>query len=144
VSALRTLDRDGQGTWRVLEDNLRCPSGRGLLPGKPAVIEADVPRTPVRRAHRPADRRLPLHRVQTLHKLAPWTDTPKVGCCSRQGCSTAPTSSTVFLAQQMGIQLVEGAGSGAWRKTPGSGLRSTAGLELVILLIYRRIDDDFP
>jgi len=130
-----------QGTWRVLEDNLRCPSGVALLPGKPAGDEADVSRALFRRATVSPNRRYPLPTCSRPCTSRPWTDTPKV-VLSRQGVSTAPTSSnSSWPRARWASSLVEG---GIWfcennrvwmRQQPPPGAGG--------MLIYRRIDDDF-
>jgi uncharacterized circularly permuted ATP-grasp superfamily protein len=81
----------------------------------------------------------PSHLLQTLRELAPWTETPKVVLLT-PGVYNSAYFEHSYLAQQMGIQLVEGRDlvcqdERVW-------MRSTSGLEAVDV-IYRRIDDDF-
>ncbi|MCP9850975.1 circularly permuted type 2 ATP-grasp protein [Cyanobium sp. Morenito 9A2] len=132
------LIRDGSGTWRVLEDNLRCPSGVAYFLENRRVMKRMFPSLFVGRAVQPIDD-YPSHLLQTLRELAPWTDTPKVVLLT-PGVFNSAYFEHSYLAQQMGIQLVEGRdlvceGNRVW-------MRSTAGLEAVDV-IYRRIDDDF-
>jgi uncharacterized circularly permuted ATP-grasp superfamily protein len=132
------LVRDGAGTWRVLEDNLRCPSGVAYFLENRRVMKRIVPSLFSGRAVAPIDN-YASQLLQTLRELAPWTDTPKVVLLT-PGVYNSAYFEHSYLAQQMGIQLVEGrdlvceAGR-VW-------MRSTAGLEPVDV-IYRRIDDDF-
>ncbi|MGB5135582.1 MAG: circularly permuted type 2 ATP-grasp protein [Prochlorococcaceae cyanobacterium] len=132
------LVRDGQGTWRVLEDNLRCPSGVAYFLENRRVMKRMFPSLFAGRIVQPIDD-YPSHLLQTLRELAPWTETPKVVLLT-PGVFNSAYFEHSYLAQQMGIQLVEGRDlvvqdERVW-------LRSTSGLELVDV-IYRRIDDDF-
>ncbi|MEA5412446.1 circularly permuted type 2 ATP-grasp protein [Synechococcus sp. BA-120 BA3] len=132
------LVRDGDGTWRVLEDNLRCPSGVAYFLENRRVMKRMFPSLFAGRTVQPIDD-YPSHLLQTLRELAPWTDTPKVVLLT-PGVFNSAYFEHSYLAQQMGIQMVEGRdlvceGDRVW-------MRSTAGLEAVDV-IYRRIDDDF-
>ena len=132
------LVRDGAGTWRVLEDNLRCPSGVAYFLENRRVMKRMFPSLFAGRTVQPIDD-YPSHLLETLRDLAPWTDTPKVVLLT-PGVFNSAYFEHSYLAQQMGIQLVEGRDlvchdQRVW-------MRSTAGLEPVDV-IYRRIDDDF-
>ena len=132
------LVRDGEGTWRVLEDNLRCPSGVAYFLENRRVMKRIFPSLFSGRAVAPIDN-YASQLLQTLRELAPWTDTPKVVLLT-PGVFNSAYFEHSYLAQQMGIQLVEGRDlvcqdQRVW-------MRSTAGLEPVDV-IYRRIDDDF-
>jgi uncharacterized circularly permuted ATP-grasp superfamily protein len=132
------LVRDGQGTWRVLEDNLRCPSGVAYFLENRRVMKRMFPSLFSGRTVQPIDD-YPSHLLQTLRELAPWTEAPKVVLLT-PGVFNSAYFEHSYLAQQMGIQLVEGRDlicqdDRVW-------MRSTAGLEPVDV-IYRRIDDDF-
>jgi uncharacterized circularly permuted ATP-grasp superfamily protein len=132
------LVRDGNGTWRVLEDNLRCPSGVAYFLENRRVMKRIFPNLFAGRTVQPIDN-YASQLLQTLHELAPWTDTPKVVLLT-PGVFNSAYFEHSYLAQQMGIQLVEGRdlvceGDRVW-------MRSTSGLEPVDV-IYRRIDDDF-
>ncbi len=132
------LVRDGQGAWRVLEDNLRCPSGVAYFLENRRVMKRMFPSLFSGRTVQPIDD-YPSRLLQTLRELAPWTETPKVVLLT-PGVFNSAYFEHSYLAQQMGIQLVEGRDlicqdDRVW-------MRSTAGLEPVDV-IYRRIDDDF-
>ena len=71
------LVRDGQGAWRVLEDNLRCPSGMAYFLENRRVMKRMFPSLFSGRTVQPIDD-YPSRLLQTLRELAPWTDTPKV------------------------------------------------------------------
>ena len=132
------LVRDGEGTWRVLEDNLRCPSGVAYFLENRRVMKRIFANLFQGRTVHPIDdyaSRL----LETLRDLAPWTDSPRVVLLT-PGVYNSAYFEHSYLAQQMGIPLVEGRdliceGGRVW-------MRSTSGLEAVDV-IYRRIDDDF-
>ena len=71
------LVRDGVGTWLVLEDNLRCPSGVSYHLENRKVMKRTLPglfaSVQVRSTEGYASRLL-----AALRSLAPWTDQPKV------------------------------------------------------------------
>jgi uncharacterized circularly permuted ATP-grasp superfamily protein len=132
------LIRDGQGTWRVLEDNLRCPSGVAYFLENRRVMKRMFPSLFSARTVQPIDD-YPSHLLQSLRELAPWTERPTVVLLT-PGVFNSAYFEHSYLAQQMGIQLVEGRDlichdDRVW-------MRSTSGLEPVDV-IYRRIDDDF-
>lgn len=132
------LIRDGQGTWRVLEDNLRCPSGVAYFLENRRVMKRMFPSLFAGRTVQPIDD-YPSRLLQTLRELAPWTENPTVVLLT-PGVFNSAYFEHSYLAQQMGIQLVEGRDlvchdDRVW-------MRSTRGLQPVDV-IYRRIDDDF-
>ena len=132
------LIRDGKGTWRVLEDNLRCPSGVAYFLENRRVMKRLFSGLFEGRAVQPIDD-YPSHLLRTLQDLAPWSDTPRVAILT-PGVFNSAYFEHSYLAQEMGIHLVEGRdlvceGGRVW-------MRSTNGLEPVDV-IYRRIDDDF-
>jgi hypothetical protein len=71
------LVRDGAGTWRVLEDNLRCPSGMAHFLENRRVMKCIFPSLFSGRAVAPIDNNAS-QLLRTLRELAPWTDTPKM------------------------------------------------------------------
>ena len=81
----------------------------------------------------------PSYLLKTLQELATWSDTPKIVLLT-PGIFNSAYFEHSYLAQEMGIQLVQGHdlicdGNYVYIKT-------TSGLERVDV-IYRRIDDDF-
>ena len=132
------LIRDGEGTWRVLEDNLRCPSGVAYFLENRRVMKRLFPSLFAGRTVQPIDD-YPSHLLRTLQDLAPWSDAPRVVLLTPGVFNSAYVEHS-YLAQQMGIALVEGRDlicedGRVW-------MRSTAGRKPVDV-IYRRIDDDF-
>ena len=132
------LIRDGEGTWRVLEDNLRCPSGVAYFLENRRVMKRLFPSLFRTRTVQPIDD-YPSHLLRTLQDLAPWSDAPKVVLLT-PGVFNSAYFEHSYLAQQMGITLVEG--RDLMCENGRVWMRSTAGLEAVDV-IYRRIDDDF-
>ena len=132
------LIRDGEGTWRVLEDNLRCPSGVAYFLENRRVMKRMFPSLFSGRIVQPIDR-YPSQLLQTLRELAPWTDSPRVVLLT-PGVFNSAYFEHSYLAQQMGIPLVEGRDLAC--EDGRVWMRTTRGLETVDV-IYRRIDDDF-
>ena len=132
------LIRDGNGHWRVLEDNLRCPSGVAYFLENRRVMKRLFPSLFEGRTVKPIDD-YPSHLFRTLQDLAPWSDSPQVVILT-PGVMNSAYFEHSYLAQQMGIPLVEGRDlicedNSVW-------MRSTNGRTRVDV-IYRRIDDDF-
>jgi len=133
------LVRDRDGQIYVLEDNLRVPSGVSYVLENRNVMKSTFPRLFEGTAIRPVDD-YPSRLLETLESLAPeGVSSPRVVLLT-PGIYNSAYFEHSFLAQQMGIQLVEG------RDLVVSGgfvlMRTTKGHERVDV-IYRRIDDDF-
>jgi uncharacterized circularly permuted ATP-grasp superfamily protein len=133
------LVRDYDGCFYVLEDNLRCPSGVSYLLQNRQLMKQTFPALFERARVRPVDdycSRL-LDALQSL--MDSQILSPSVALLTPGAYNSAYFEHS-FLAQQMGIDLVEG------RDLIVSGgflhMRTTKGLERIDVL-YRRIDDDF-
>src|SRR5450432_1121260 len=136
------LVRLPDGTFAVLEDNLRVPSGVSYMLANRKVLKKVFP--PLFRDYgvSPVD-----HYAQallaTLRALSPLHSTtrhePKVVLLTPGVFNSAYFEHT-FLAQQMGIELVEGRDLLVHDNIVY--MRTTAGLRRVDV-IYRRVDDDF-
>jgi uncharacterized circularly permuted ATP-grasp superfamily protein len=130
-------DRDGQ--YYVLEDNLRVPSGVSYVLENREVLKRIFPKVFEGLAVHPVNG-YPSRLLEMLESIAPRTvDSPRVVVLT-PGLYNSAYFEHSFLAQQMGVQLVEGrdltvSGDGVF-------MRTTKGLERVDV-IYRRIDDDF-
>jgi uncharacterized circularly permuted ATP-grasp superfamily protein len=132
------LVRDRDGQYYVLEDNLRVPSGVSYVLENRDVLKRIFPGVfeglSVRPVHEYASRLL-----EMLETLAPRARSPRVVVLT-PGIYNSAYFEHSFLAQQMGVQLVEG------RDLVVSGgdvyMKTTKGLERVDV-IYRRVDDDF-
>ena len=131
------LIRDGEGTWRVLEDNLRCPSGVAYFLENRRVMKRLFPSLFEGRTVQPIDA-YPSHLLRTLQDIAPWSDAPQVVLLT-PGVYNAYFEHS-YLAQQMGVPLVEG--RDLFCENGRVWMRSTNGPKAVDV-IYRRIDDDF-
>ncbi len=133
------LVRDDDGTWRVLEDNLRCPSGLSYVIQNRAFMRRAFPEAfgdhhvePVGHA--------PFLLLSALMAAAPeGRESPRVVVLT-PGPANAAYYEHAFLAQQMGVALVEGRDLTV--RDRRVFLRTTAGRERVDV-IYRRIDDGF-
>jgi uncharacterized circularly permuted ATP-grasp superfamily protein len=133
------LVRDRDGQYYVLEDNLRVPSGVSYVLENREVLKRIFPKVFEGLAVRPVNE-YPSRLLEMLESIAPpYADMPRVVLLT-PGMYNSAYFEHSFLAQQMGVQLVEGRDLTA---TPeGVFMRTTKGLERVDV-IYRRIDDDF-
>lgn len=133
------LVRGGDGQIYVLEDNLRVPSGVSYVLENRNVMKSTFPKLFEGMAVRSVDE-YPSRLLEMLESLAPGNNhTPRVVVLT-PGIYNSAYFEHSFLAQQMGVPLVEG------RDLVVSGgnvqMRTTRGFERVDV-IYRRIDDDF-
>ncbi len=134
------LVRDEQGTYRVLEDNLRNPSGISYVLENRAAMKKLLPTSFPQQAVRGVDhygRSL----LRALRAIAPPAcgDVPTVVVLT-PGIYNSAYFEHAFLARQMGVELVEGRDLVVDDHVVA--MRTTHGLERVDV-IYRRIDDDF-
>ena len=133
------LVRDRDGTVYVLEDNLRCPSGVSYVLENRAVMTETFPVVFEGLQVRPvAD--YPSRLLSMLEHVAPTTAHRPVVAVLTPGMFNSAYFEHSFLAQQMGIQLVEGRDLVV--ADDHLQMRTTRGFEQVDVL-YRRIDDDF-
>lgn len=138
------LVRDRDGRYYVLEDNLRCPSGVSYVLSNRAVMKRTLPQVFEATRVRPVDL-YPSRLLETLQSVAPPRapgdlDGPPNAVVLTPGRYNSAYYEHSFLAQQMGIELVEGGDlvvDDGWVK-----MRTTRGLRRVDV-IYRRIDDTF-
>jgi uncharacterized circularly permuted ATP-grasp superfamily protein len=133
------LVRDGDGEYYVLEDNLRVPSGVSYVLENREVMKRIFPNVFAGLPVRPVNE-YPSRLLEMLESLAPRpAGAPRVVVLT-PGIFNSAYFEHSFLAQQMGVQLVEGSDL---MVTPGGVfMRTTTGPERVDV-IYRRIDDDF-
>jgi uncharacterized circularly permuted ATP-grasp superfamily protein len=133
------LVRDRDGQIYVLEDNLRCPSGVSYVLENRLIMKRTFPQLFEALRVRPVDD-YPSRLLDMLQYLAPsYVQSPIVAVLT-PGIHNSAYFEHSFLAQQMGVELVEGrdlvVADGVLQ------MRTTKGLERVDVL-YRRIDDDF-
>ena len=133
------LIRDEQGGWRVLEDNVRVPSGVSYVISNRRVMAQTLPELFVSMRVRPVGD-YPHKLLQALRASAPeGVDEPNVVVLTPGVYNSAYFEHTL-LARLMGVELVEGrdlfcSGGKVW-------MRTTAGPTRVDV-IYRRVDDEF-
>ncbi len=133
------LVRDRNGEWYVLEDNMRCPSGISYVLENRRVMKNTFPQVFTKMRIQPVDE-YPSQLLETLLCLVPdHIENPTVAVLT-PGIYNSAYFEHSFLAQQMGIELVEGRDLAV---VDGYlQMRTTKGLQRVDVL-YRRIDDDF-
>jgi uncharacterized circularly permuted ATP-grasp superfamily protein len=133
------LVRDRNGQWYVLEDNLRCPSGVSYVLENRRVMKTTFPQVFGRMNIAPVDDYASQLLDALLNLAPPGLPEPTVVVLT-PGMYNSAYFEHSFLAQQMGVELVEGrdlvVADGYLQ------MRTTKGLKRVDV-IYRRIDDDF-
>ena len=133
------LVRAGEGEWYVLEDNLRVPSGVSYMLENRRMMMRLLPELFAAQSIRPVQH-YPDMLLQHLNAVAPaGEDSPTVAVLT-PGAYNSAYFEHAFLAQQMGVQLVEG--QDLFVKNDTVYMRTTRGPERVHV-IYRRVDDDF-
>lgn len=133
------LVRGADGTIYVLEDNLRCPSGVSYVLQNRLLMKRIFPQVFEACRVRPVVD-YPSRLYETLQHLAPAHATEPGVVLLTPGIYNSAYYEHSFLAQQMGIQLVEGRDLVV--QNGFVFMRTTEGFERVDV-IYRRIDDDF-
>ena len=133
------LVRGADGKFYVLEDNLRCPSGVSYVLQNRVVMKRSFPRAfDAARVVPVAD--YPNRLLELLQWLAPPRRDKPVVAVWTPGIYNSAYFEHSFLAQQMGVELVEGGDLVVVDDCVM--MRTTTGLKPVDVL-YRRIDDDF-
>jgi uncharacterized circularly permuted ATP-grasp superfamily protein len=133
------LVRDRDGQMYVLEDNLRCPSGVSYVLENRQVLKRTFPQVFEASHVRPVDD-YPSRLLEALQHLVPDGISDPSVVVLTPGMYNSAYFEHAFLAQQMGVELVEGRDLAVM-----DGLvvmRTTKGFERVDV-IYRRIDDTF-
>jgi uncharacterized circularly permuted ATP-grasp superfamily protein len=133
------LVRDGTGQYYVLEDNLRVPSGVSYVLENREVLKHIFPQVFEGLYVRPVNE-YPSRLLEMLESLSPPRPRRPSVVLLTPGIYNSAYFEHSFLAQQMGVQLVEGRDLEV--TAGGVFMRTTKGLERVDV-IYRRIDDDF-
>lgn len=133
------LVRGGDGRFYVLEDNLRCPSGVSYVLQNRVVMKRSFPLAfDAARVAPVSD--YPNRLLELLQYLAPTRRDKPVVAVWTPGIYNSAYFEHSFLAQQMGVELVEGRDLVV--VDDRVMMRTTTGLKPVDVL-YRRIDDDF-
>jgi uncharacterized circularly permuted ATP-grasp superfamily protein len=133
------LVRDEQGSFRVLEDNLRCPSGVSYVMENRRTMARVFPDLFAKHRVRPVGD-YSTHLLRALRSAAaPNVADPTVVVLT-PGVANSAYFEHSLLARQMGVELVEG--RDLFCRDNIVYLRTTQG-ERRVDVIYRRIDDDF-
>jgi uncharacterized circularly permuted ATP-grasp superfamily protein len=131
--------RAGEGEYYVLEDNLRVPSGVSYMLENRRMMMRLFPELFATRSIRPVQH-YPDLLLETLHAVAPsGIERPTVAVLT-PGAYNSAYFEHAFLAQQMGVELVEG--QDLFVQNDTVYMRTTRGPQRVHV-IYRRVDDDF-
>jgi uncharacterized circularly permuted ATP-grasp superfamily protein len=133
------LVRDGSGEFFVLEDNLRCPSGVSYVLENRLIMKRTFPMVFDACSVQPVTD-YPSRLLEMLQEMAPAGVRAPVVVVWTPGIYNSAYFEHSFLAQQMGVPLVEGGDLVVHRGEVM--MRTTKGLERVDV-IYRRVDDDF-
>jgi uncharacterized circularly permuted ATP-grasp superfamily protein len=133
------LIRDEKGAWRVLEDNVRVPSGVSYVISNRRVMAQTLPELFMSMRVRPVGD-YPHRLLGALRAAAPEGVEDPVVVVLTPGVFNSAYFEHTLLARLMGVELVEGrdlfcSGGRVW-------MRTTAGPTRVDV-IYRRVDDEF-
>src|SRR5690349_4876372 len=139
IDIVRAANPDGSGTYYLLEDNLRVPSGVSYMLENRKMMMRRSPE--LFSQHRVAPvAHYPDLLLETLRSVAPAAVNEPTVVVLTPGMFNSAYFEHAFLAQQMGIELVEGQDLFVLNNTVF--MRTTQGPQKVDV-IYRRIDDDF-
>ena len=131
--------RAGEGAYFVLEDNLRVPSGVSYMLENRKMMMRLFPELFEEQAVAPVEH-YPDELLATLRSVAPEGSEKPVVALLTPGQYNSAYFEHAFLAQQMGIELVEA--PDLFVRNDTVYMRTTQGPRRVHVL-YRRIDDDF-
>jgi uncharacterized circularly permuted ATP-grasp superfamily protein len=133
------LVRDGQGTFRVLEDNLRSPSGVSYVMENRRTMARVFPNLfATHRVRAVGD--YASHLLRALRKAAATNEADPTVVVLTPGPFNSAYFEHSLLARQMGVELVEG--RDLFCRDNIVYMRTTEG-ERQVDVIYRRIDDAF-
>ncbi|MCY7307916.1 MAG: circularly permuted type 2 ATP-grasp protein [Rhodoferax sp.] len=139
VDIVRAANAKGEGEYYVLEDNLRVPSGVSYMLEDRKMMMRLFP--DLFGAHRVAPiAHYPDLLLETLRASSPATTAEPTVVVLTPGMYNSAYFEHAFLAQQMGIELVEG--QDLFTRDNFVYMRTTRGPKRVDV-IYRRVDDDF-
>lgn len=133
------LVRDKDGSWKVLEDNVRTPSGISYVLENRVAMTRLVPQLFQHYRVRPVEQ-YPQLLLAALRAVAPAADREAVVVVWTPGPLNSAYFEHAFLARQMGVELVEA--SDLVVRDDVLYMRTTSGLSRVHS-VYRRLDDDF-
>jgi uncharacterized circularly permuted ATP-grasp superfamily protein len=131
--------RAGAGEYYVLEDNLRVPSGVSYMLENRKMMMRLFPELFATQSIRPVQH-YPDLLLENLRTVAPAGEEMPTVAVLTPGAYNSAYYEHAFLAQQMGVELVEGQDLFVQNETVY--MRTTRGPRRVHVL-YRRVDDDF-
>ena len=131
--------RAGEGEFYVLEDNLRVPSGVSYMLEDRKMMMRLFPELFAKHKVAPVQH-YPDMLLEKLRAVAPQGVTDPTVVVLTPGAYNSAYFEHTFLAQQMGVELVEG--RDLFVKDEVVYMRTTQGPQRVDV-IYRRLDDDF-
>jgi uncharacterized circularly permuted ATP-grasp superfamily protein len=133
------LVRDADGSWKVLEDNVRTPSGISYMLENRIAMTRLIPSLFAYYRVRPVDE-YPALLLASLKSVAPGPEGEATVVVWTPGPANSAYFEHAFLARQMGVELVEA--SDLVVRDDVCYMRTTNGLARVSA-IYRRLDDAF-
>jgi uncharacterized circularly permuted ATP-grasp superfamily protein len=139
IDIVRAGNADGSGSYYVLEDNLRVPSGVSYMLENRKMMMRLFPDLFVQNRVAPVAH-YPDLLLETLRAVAPAAVNDPTVVVLTPGMYNSAYFEHAFLAQQMGIELVEG--KDLFVRDDFVYMRTTQGPKRVDV-IYRRVDDDF-
>ncbi len=139
IDIVRAPDAQGQGEYYVLEDNLRVPSGVSYMLEDRKMMMRLFPDLFSQNRVAPVAH-YPDLLLETLRASAPSTTAEPTVVVLTPGMYNSAYFEHAFLAQQMGVELVEG--QDLFVKDRFVYMRTTRG-PMRVDVIYRRVDDDF-
>ncbi|MDZ4162230.1 MAG: circularly permuted type 2 ATP-grasp protein [Burkholderiales bacterium] len=139
VDIVRAPDAQGKGEYFVLEDNLRVPSGVSYMLENRKMMMRLFPELFAENRVAPVAH-YPDLLLETLRAVSPGTTADPVVVLLTPGMYNSAYFEHAFLAQQMGVELVEG--QDLFVRDNFVYMRTTRGPKRVDV-IYRRLDDDF-
>ena len=139
IDIVRAPDPNGKPEYYVLEDNLRVPSGVSYMLENRKMMMRLFPGLFAQQAVAPVAH-YPDLLLETLRAVAPAASENPTVVVLTPGMYNSAYFEHAFLAQQMGIELVEG--QDLFVRDDFVYMRTTRGPKRVDV-IYRRVDDDF-
>jgi uncharacterized circularly permuted ATP-grasp superfamily protein len=133
------LVRDPQGVFRVLEDNLRTPSGVSYVVENRVISKRIHPRVVDAARVQQVDQ-YPTRLAETLRSVSPVAPEATTAVVLTPGPFNSAYFEHTFLARNMGVELVQG--SDLFVDGDQVFLRTTRGPRRVHV-VYRRVDDSF-
>jgi len=131
--------RADEGVYYVLEDNLRVPSGVSYMLENRRMMMRLFPELFASQAIKPVEH-YPDLLLENLRGVAPAGEEHPGVAVLTPGAYNSAYFEHAFLAQQMGVELVEG--QDLFVQNDMLYMRTTRGLRRIHVL-YRRVDDDF-